>query len=83
MEIQQKLLCLSVIFLSSCTNWSILNNYAPPISLTKQAEVGSLINKELADIGKPFIKPTIAVYPTSFPVTIARGACVIAVENDA
>ena len=66
MEIQQRLLCLLVIFLSSCTNWSILNNYAPPISLTKQAEVGSLINKELAEIGRPFIKPTIAVYPTSF-----------------
>jgi len=54
------------ILLSSCTNWSILNNYIPPVSLTKQAEVGTLINKELANIGKPFIKPTIAVYPTSF-----------------
>jgi len=54
------------ILLSSCTNWSILDNYIPPVSLTKQAEVGTLINKELANIGKPFIKPTIAVYPTSF-----------------
>jgi curli production assembly/transport component CsgG len=66
MEIQQRLLCLSVIFLSSCANWSILNNYAPPVTVQKQSEVGSLINKELAEIGKPFIKPTIAVYPTSF-----------------
>lgn len=66
MEIQLKSLCLLVILLSSCTNWSILNNYIPPVSLTKQAEVGTLINKELANIGKPFIKPTIAVYPTSF-----------------
>ena len=66
METQQKLLCLLAIFLSSCTNWSILNNYAPPVSLIKQAEVGSLINKELAEIGKPFVKPTIAVYPTGF-----------------
>tara|TARA_Y100000004_G_scaffold159146_1_gene185851 strand:+ start:618 stop:1415 length:798 start_codon:yes stop_codon:yes gene_type:complete len=55
-----------VIFLSSCTNWSVLNNYQLPVSLVKQAEVGVLINKELADIGKPFIKPTIAVYPNSF-----------------
>ena len=66
METQLRSLCLLVILLSSCTNWSILNNYIPPVSLTKQAEVGTLINKELANIGKPFIKPTIAVYPTSF-----------------
>jgi curli production assembly/transport component CsgG len=66
MEIQLKSLCLLGILLSSCTNWSILDNYIPPVSLTKQAEVGTLINKELANIGKPFIKPTIAVYPTSF-----------------
>jgi curli production assembly/transport component CsgG len=66
METRLKLLCLLGIFLSSCTNWSILDNYIPPVSLTKQAEVGTLINKELANIGKPFIKPTIAVYPTSF-----------------
>jgi len=65
-EMLQRLLCLSVIFLSSCTNWSVLNNYQLPVSLVKQAEVGVLINKELADIGKPFIKPTIAVYPNSF-----------------
>jgi curli production assembly/transport component CsgG len=66
METRLKLLCLLGIFLSSCTNWSILDNYIPPVSLTKQSEVGTLINKELAEIGKPFIKPTIAVYPTSF-----------------
>jgi len=66
MEIQLRSLCLLGILLSSCTNWSILDNYIPPVSLTKQAEVGTLINKELANIGKPFIKPTIAVYPTSF-----------------
>jgi len=65
-EMLQRLLCLSVIFLSSCTNWSVLNNYQLPVSLVKQAEVGVLINKELANIGKPFIKPTIAVYPNSF-----------------
>ena len=66
METQLKSLCLLGILLSSCTNWSILNNYIPPVSRTKQAEVGTLINQELANIGKPFIKPTIAVYPTSF-----------------
>ena len=49
-----------------CTNWSILDNYIPPVSLTKQSEVGTLINKDLAAIGKPFLKPTIAVYPSSF-----------------
>ena len=65
-EMLQRLLCLLVIFLFSCTNWSVLNNYQLPVSLVKQAEVGVLINKELADIGKPFIKPTIAVYPNSF-----------------
>ena len=66
METRQRLLCLLGIFLSSCTNWSILDNYIPPVSLTKQAEVGTLINKELAEIGEPFVKPTIAIYPTSF-----------------
>ena len=66
METRLKSLCLLGIFLSSCTSWSILDNYIPPVSLTKQSEVGTLINKELAEIGKPFIKPTIAVYPTSF-----------------
>ncbi len=66
METRLRSLCLLGIFLSSCTNWSILDNYIPPVSLTKKAEVGTLINKELAEIGKPFIKPTIAVYPTSF-----------------
>ena len=66
MEIRLRSLCLLGIFLSSCTNWSILDNYIPPVSLTKQSEVGTLINKDLAAIGKPYLKPTIAVYPTSF-----------------
>lgn len=66
MVIRLKSLCLLGIFLSSCTNWSILDNYIPPVSLTKQSEVGTLINKDLAAIGKPYLKPTIAVYPTSF-----------------
>lgn len=66
METRLKLLYPLVILLSSCTNWSILDNYIPPVSLTKQSEVGTLINKDLAAIGKPFIKPTIAVYPSSF-----------------
>jgi len=66
METRLKLLYPLVILLSSCTNWSILDNYIPPVSLTKQSEVGTLINKDLAAIGKPFLKPTIAVYPTSF-----------------
>ena len=66
MAIQLKLLFPLVIFLSSCTNWTILDNYLPPVSLTKKAEVGVLINKELAQIGKPFLKPTVAVYPSSF-----------------
>jgi len=55
-----------VILLSSCANWSILDNYALPVTLQKQASVGTLINQELANIQKPFVKPTIAVYPTSF-----------------
>ena len=65
-EISLRSLCLLVILLSSCTNWSILDNYALPVTLQKQASVGTLINQELANIKKPFVKPTIAVYPTSF-----------------
>jgi curli production assembly/transport component CsgG len=62
-EIQQKLLCLLAIFLSSCTT---LNNFSLPLTHTKQAEVGQLINQDLAQTGVPFVKIAVAVYPSSF-----------------
>jgi len=63
MEMKQLLLCLSVTLVSSC---STLNNFIPPVTKTEMSEVGSLINKELADIGIPRARPSIAVYPDSF-----------------
>ena len=63
MEMRQLLLCLSVILVSSC---SVLNNYVPPFTATKISEVGSLINQDLANIGEPRARPSVAIYPTSF-----------------
>lgn len=57
------LLCLLVALLSSC---SVLTNKIPPVTATVRAEVGSLINNELGNLPKPHIRPSIAVYPTSF-----------------
>ena len=62
-EMKQLLLCLSVVLLFSC---SILSNKIPPVTKTIKAEVGSLINQELSNIGTPKVKPSVAVYPTSF-----------------
>lgn len=63
MEMKQLLLCLSVILVSSCTT---LDNYVPPFTATQLSEVGTLINPELANIGLPRARPSIAIYPTSF-----------------
>ena len=63
MEIQQKLLCLSVALLSSC---STLDNSFPPITSTSKPNVDGLIITELASIGEPERKPSLAVYLTSF-----------------
>ena len=63
MEIQQKLLCLSVVLLSSC---STLDNSFPPITSTSKPNVDGLIITELASIGEPERKPSLAVYLTSF-----------------
>jgi hypothetical protein len=60
---KQLLLCLLVILVSSC---SVLNNYVPPFTATKISEVGSLINQDLANIGEPRARPSVAIYPTSF-----------------
>ena len=63
MEIRQKLLCLSVALLSSC---STLDNSFPPITSTSKPNVDGLIITELASIGEPERKPSLAVYLTSF-----------------
>lgn len=60
---KQLLLCLSVTLASSC---STLNNYIPPVTATEISEISQLVNKELANLPKPRIKPTVAVYPDSF-----------------
>ena len=64
--IQQKLLYLSVLLLSSCALIiPPLDNGVPPIRNIEPAEVGLLIT-ELKDIKSPVRKPVVAVYPNSF-----------------
>ena len=64
--IQQKLLYLSVLILSSCALIiPPLDNGVPPIRNIEPAEVGLLIT-ELKDIKSPVRKPVVAVYPNSF-----------------
>ena len=63
--IQQKLLYLSVLLLSSCALIiPPLDNGVPPIRNIEPAEVGFLIT-ELKDIKSPIRKPVVAVYPNS------------------
>jgi curli production assembly/transport component CsgG len=64
--IQQKLLYLSVLLLSSCALIvDPLDNGIPPIRSIESAEVGSLLTK-LAEVPSPIRKPVVAVYPSSF-----------------
>jgi len=64
--IQQKLLYLSVLLLSSCALIiPPLDNGVPPIRNIEPAEVGLLIT-ELKNIESPVRKPVVAVYPNSF-----------------
>jgi curli production assembly/transport component CsgG len=64
--IQQKLLYLLVLSLSSCALIvDPLDNGIPPIRSIESAEVGSLLTK-LAEVPSPIRKPVVAVYPSSF-----------------
>jgi len=64
--IQQKLLYLLVLSLSSCALIiPPLDNGVPPIRNIEPAEVGLLIT-ELKNIKSPIRKPVVAVYPNSF-----------------
>ncbi len=65
--IQQKLLYLSVLLLSSCALIvDPLDNGVPPMRDIEPAQVSSLIVQELKDIGLPVRKPIVAVYGNSF-----------------
>jgi len=64
--IQQKLLYLLVLLLSSCALIvDPLNNGVPPIRSIESAEVGALLTN-LAEVPVPIQKPIVAVYPSSF-----------------
>ena len=64
--IQQKLLYLSVLLLSSCALIvDPLDNGLPPIRSIDSAEVGILLTK-LSEAPIPIRKPVVAVYPNSF-----------------
>jgi len=64
--IQQKLLYLLVLLLSSCALIvDPLDNGIPPIRSIESAEVGALLTN-LAEVAVPIQKPIVAVYPNSF-----------------
>jgi curli production assembly/transport component CsgG len=64
--IQQKLLYLLVLSLSSCALIvDPLHNGIPPIRSIESAEVGALLTN-LAEVPIPIRKPVVAVYPNSF-----------------
>jgi len=64
--IQQKLLYLLVLLLSSCALIvDPLNNGIPPIKSIELAQVGELLT-DLLEVPKPIKKPVVAVYPNSF-----------------
>ena len=64
--IQQKLLYLSVLLLSSCALIvDPLDNGVPPVRSIESAEVGALLTN-LAEVSVPVRKPIVAVYPNSF-----------------
>ena len=64
--IQQKLLYLLVLLLSSCALIvDPLDNGIPPIRSIESAEVGALLTN-LSEVTLPIRKPVVAVYPNSF-----------------
>jgi len=64
--IQQKLLYLLVLSLSSCALIvDPLDNGVPPVRSIESAEVGALLTN-LAEVSVPVRKPIVAVYPNSF-----------------
>ena len=64
--IQQKLLYLLVLLLSSCALLvDPLDNGVPPIRSIESAQVGALLTN-LTEVPSPIRKPVVAVYPKSF-----------------
>jgi len=65
--IQQKLLYLSVLLLSSCALLvDPLDNGVPPLRDVEPAKVSSLLVTALKELDPPVRKPIVAVYETSF-----------------
>jgi len=65
--IQQRLLYLSVLLLSSCALLvDPLDNGVPPLRDIEPAKVSSLLVTELKELNPPVKKPIVAVYATSF-----------------
>ena len=67
METRQLLLCLSVLFLSSC---SVFDQFEDTLSQRFKAndvvKIGRLQSQSLVNVMPPKVKPIVAVYPTSF-----------------
>ena len=67
METLRKLLCLSVLFLSSCSVFDQFEDtYSQRFSANDVVEVKELQSTALINVAPPMIKPIVAVYPNSF-----------------
>ena len=68
MGMSPKLLCLSVLLLSSCASllFDPIENNIAPIRHIEPATVEELVLTDLADVRAPTKKPTVAVYGTAF-----------------
>jgi curli production assembly/transport component CsgG len=67
MEILRKLLCLSVLFLSSCSVFDQFEDtYNQRFEANDVVKIEKLQSKSLSDALPPKVKPIVAVYPNSF-----------------
>ena len=67
METLRKLLCLSVLFLSSCSVFDQFEDtYNQRFSENDVVTINKLQSKSLVNAIPPAIKPIVAVYPSSF-----------------
>jgi curli production assembly/transport component CsgG len=67
MEIQRRLLCLSVLFLSSCSVFDQFEDtYSQRFSANDVVKISQLQSKALNDAPVPLVQPIVAVYPSAF-----------------
>jgi curli biogenesis system outer membrane secretion channel CsgG len=67
MEMLRRLLCLSVIFTSSCSVFDQFEDtYSQRFSANDVVKINELQSKALRDVAAPVVQPIVAVYPSAF-----------------